>query len=70
MEEDAEFRESVEGEAGEVTANLQKSFQPNGKAGEPTVLARGTVLSRLKTGAKESLKPKSKASSELVSVTN
>jgi hypothetical protein len=67
MKEDAESGESVGGDA---IANFQKSFQPNGKAGEPTVLARGTVLSRLKIGAKESLKAKSEASSELVSATN
>jgi hypothetical protein len=70
MGECAESGESAEGEEGKATASLQKSFQPNGNAGEPTVLARGIVLSRLKIGVKESLKAKSKASSELVSATN
>ena len=66
----AESEESSEAEVGKATANLQKSLQPNGKAGEPTVLARGIVLSRLKTGAKDSLKIKSEVSPELISATN
>jgi hypothetical protein len=70
MEEGAESGESAGGEVGKEAANFQNSFQPNGKAGDPTVLAKGTVLSRLKTGAKESLKPKSEASSELLSATS
>jgi hypothetical protein len=70
MEEDAESGESEEDVGGKVTANFQKSFLPKGKAGEPTVLARGIVLRRLKTGAKEPPKPKSEESSELLSVTN